>query len=564
MDRSRILNQIKTKGIPSLGQTLKVLRTLGQGGNGAALLCKTEDGQELVAKIYLPPDKRELDERALARFESEVKLTSKIRHPNVVRALDSGKLTLGAYSLPFYVMPRAAKTLRDFTGSYDNDPPKIEARMRIFLRAALGVACLHSHGIVHRDLKPENILINKNGTPWVADLGIAHVSPDFVSVGVKTIASDQLLNRDYYAPEQRFGNATDVDTRADIYALGYILYELLSGSPPVRSSSPALSKANESFAPLDTIFARMTAHEPKDRYEFLEDAIEELSVTFGWVLATMKGARPTTRADVPAMEKLIKSSNEAHRRSGISLAGRLGPEALPVLHELIGQSRRVVRNAVAVALGEIKDLSSVPYLTASLYSTTGSTKASAFKPSADTAAEALSKYPPKIRVEACKSISELIRPGQLAELLKNVPKDLAYDATHELIARKMLLFDWSETPFSLYASLDEERAWPEIKKAALSGDLDDYQIRELLPHLSQANRTDLLRSWVATPPKYSFYFEDMLKAVRGWGTDAQTKSQLLAALAQNLSRYQPFAKRARLEREISLLLAEPPKSETVA
>src|SRR6266852_7268430 len=241
MDRSRILSQIKAKGIPSLGKTLKVLRTLGQGGNGAALLCKTEDGKELVAKIYLPPDKRDLDDRALARFESEVKLTSKIRHPNVVRALDSGKLTLGAYSLPFYVMPRAAKTLRDFTGSHDNDPLKIEARMRLFQRAALGVTCLHSHGIVHRDLKPENILISKNGTPWVADLGIAHVSPDFVSVGVKTIASEQLLNRDYYAPEQRFGNATDVGSRADIYALGYILYELLAGSPPVRSSSPALS-----------------------------------------------------------------------------------------------------------------------------------------------------------------------------------------------------------------------------------------------------------------------------------------------------------------------------------
>ena len=57
---------------------------------------------------------------------------------------------------------------------------------------------LHSHGLVHRDLKPENILLNKAGSPWVADLGIAHVNPEFVSVGLKTIESERLLNRDYY------------------------------------------------------------------------------------------------------------------------------------------------------------------------------------------------------------------------------------------------------------------------------------------------------------------------------------------------------------------------------
>jgi len=238
VDRSRILKLIKAKGILSHGKTLKVLKSLGEGGNGAALLCKTEDGKEVVVKVYLPPDKRDLDNRALARFENEVKLTSKIKHPNVVRALDSGKLTLGAYSLPFYVMPRAAKTLRDFTNSHDDDPLKIEKRMRLFIRAALGVAFLHSNGIIHRDLKPENVLIGKNGSPWVADLGIAHVNPDFVSVGLKTIATERLLNRDYYAPEQRFGNATEVDNRADIYALGYILYELLTGSPQFAAVRP--------------------------------------------------------------------------------------------------------------------------------------------------------------------------------------------------------------------------------------------------------------------------------------------------------------------------------------
>ncbi len=282
MDRKRIIKQIRAKGVPSGGEILKVLDTLGPGGKGVALLCRA-GGDKIVAKVYVPPDKRDLDESALARFESEIKLTSKIRHPNVVRAIASGRMVLGAYSLPFYLMPRATSTLRSFTSHHADDPAKIEARMRLFLRAALGVACLHSHGVVHRDLKPENILIGKDGEPWVADLGIAHVNPDFVSVGVKTLASERLRNGDYYAPEQRFGKATDVDSRADIYALGYIMYELFAGSPPVRSSSPALAKINTAFGVLDPVFSRMTAHEPKDRYQFIEDAIEEISIVFGCV-----------------------------------------------------------------------------------------------------------------------------------------------------------------------------------------------------------------------------------------------------------------------------------------
>jgi serine/threonine protein kinase len=558
MDRNRIVNQIKAKGIPSLGKKLKVLRTLGQGGNGAALLCKTEDGKELVAKIYLPPDKRELDERALARFESEVKLTSKIRHPNVVRALDSGKLTLGPYSLPFYVMPRGAKTLRDFTGGHDNDPAKIEERMRLFLRAALGVACLHSNGIVHRDLKPENILISKTGTPWVADLGIAHVNPDFVSVGVKTIASDQLLNRDYYAPEQRFGNATDVDIRADIYALGYILYELLIGSPPVRSSSPALRKANESFAPLDSIFARMTAHEPKDRYEFLEDAIEDLSLAFGWVLATIKGARPAESADLPAMIKLLKSSNEAHRQRGIEVAIQLREEGLPVLHSLTGHARRDVRNAAVTALGEITHPSSLPFLLGCLYGG-GSQKASTFRPSADSAAAAISRYPLDLKLRACAQISQPVRPYQLQQVVRDVPKDTAYAVVENVMSRGLLLLNWGETVLTSLASIDQERAWPEVIKGMSSGDLAGFKARELAQVLSGDHQLEFLRLWI-DQTKDSWYFEYLFRAILEAIIAPSNASELLARLESRVHAFPAFKNQRELLAKIHEAAARPAMS----
>ena len=544
MDRSRILKEIKAKGIPFLGKTLKVSKTLGEGGNGAALLCKAEDGGELVAKVYLPPDKRDLDERALARFESEVKLTSKIHHPNVVRAWDSGRLTLGAYSLPFYVMPRAASTLRDFTGGHDDDPIRIEERMRLFLGAALGVACLHSRGIVHRDLKPENILISKSGSPWIADLGIAHVNPDFVSVGVKTMASERLLNRDYYAPEQRFGNATNVNNRADIYALGYILYELLTGSPPVRSSSPALSKTNEAFAPLDPIFARMTAHEPGDRYEFIEGAIEDMALAFGWVLATIKGARPLESADLPAMIKLLKSSNEAHRQRGIVVAMQLREDALTVLHQLSGHARRDVRNAAVTALGEITHPSSLPLLLGCLYGG-GSQRASTFRPSADSAAIAISRYPLDVKLQTLGQITQPVRPVQLQQMLKDVPKDVAHSVVQDIMGRGFLLLDWGETAFWILASIDEEKTWPEIMSGMRNGKLNGFHARHLAEVLSREHQSEFLGLWI-DQTKDSWYFEYAFKAILEAKVEAQERADLLARLRNRVQAFPPYKKQAEL------------------
>jgi serine/threonine-protein kinase len=243
------------------------VRELGSGGNGVAFLCQATETDSLVAKVYIPPDSRDLDERAYKRFKNEISLISKMQHPNVIKALGSGIIEIGAYSLPFYTMPFAPGTLRQEITTAGG-PDHLERKLRIFLRAVLGVAALHSQGIVHRDLKPENILISDEGTPWVADLGIARVSAQLATTGVKTMASERLRNQDYYAPEQRFGSAIDVDHRADIYALGCILYELISGTPPVRVNSPKLQTISDSFSRLDSVIDRMTAFNAEDRNPF--------------------------------------------------------------------------------------------------------------------------------------------------------------------------------------------------------------------------------------------------------------------------------------------------------
>jgi len=365
MDRKRVLDKLQGQKLKTASATYQLTRELGRGGNGVALLC-TDGSSEVVAKLYIPPDHRDLDDRALERFRNEIAITSKLHHPHIIKALDTATLEIGTYKLPFYIMPLASGTLRSEI-RVETDPNAIERKLRLFSRAAQGVAFLHYNGIIHRDLKPENILLDRAGNPLVADLGIAHVNPDFVTVGLRTIASEKLLNRDYYAPEQRFGSAKEIDHRADIYALGCILYELVSGIPPVRVSIPDLKVISAVLAPFDPVWRRMTEWEPERRYQSVDEALEDAWMACGTVLATLRGAAGVRHPDLQRMMKLLRSSNALHRQSGIDLATRLGKPALPELHSLLGHARRDVRNATAIALGRIGDPESIPFLVAGLY-----------------------------------------------------------------------------------------------------------------------------------------------------------------------------------------------------
>jgi serine/threonine protein kinase len=439
---------------------------------------------------------------------------------------------MGTYRLPYYMMPLAAGTLRNEIRN-DTDPIQIEKKLRMFLRAAFGVTCLHAYGIVHRDLKPENILISRGGAPWVADLGIAHVNPDFVTVGLQTIESERLLNRDYYAPEQRFGKATAVDHRADIYALGCIFYEMLTSIPPVRTNAPKLSVISRAFEPFEPIWARMTAWEADARYQTLEDALEDLSVSFGWVLASLKGAAGLQNPDIPTMVKLLRTSNEAQRQRGVDLAVRLGKSALLDLHELAGHGKRDVRNSCARALGLIGDDSSIPILVAGLYG--NSDKPTRFRPSTDTAAEALAQYPAEKKLAAMRLIKSPLRPRQIQAILAGMSGTEAYDAVLDLRKRGLLLVDWTETDLEALVAIDEERAWPEVE--TLLAGRDDFRIQHLLPHLSPAKRLALLRGWIERGAEYSWHFTNQMRFLLEIEAAKEMKMEMFESLRQKVAEY---------------------------
>lgn len=506
MNRQRIVDKLRKLHVN--GAEYEVIRELGRGGNGVALLCRKGKKDEAVAKVYIPPDSRDLDNRALERFENEIALTGKLNHPNVVPSLGSDVVSIGTYRLPFYMMPHAAGTLRSEM-RLETDPSQTEAKLRLFLRAGYGVSCLHSHGIIHRDLKPENILLSKAGTPWVADLGIAHVNPDFVSVGLKTIDSERLLNRDYYAPEQRFGKTTEVDHRADIYALGCIFYEMLTSIPPVRTNAPKLSLISSAYGPFEPIWERMTAWEPIARYQNIEDALEDLSVAIGWVLASLRGAAGLQHPDMPTMVKLLKSTNEAQRQRGVDIALRLGKSALSELHSLLGHTRRDIRNSAAVALGEIRDSSSIPFLVGGLYG--NAARAASFRPSVDTAAPALAQFSKHERIDALRAVKYPIRPGQIRTILNGVSAKAAYEVARALREREAILVDWGESDLEVFVSIDETKAWPEVK--ALVGRRQEFKIQQLFPHLSPMRKLDLLFDLVEQGVEYSWHYSWILDAV---------------------------------------------------
>jgi serine/threonine protein kinase len=453
---------------------------------------------------------------------NEIAITSKIKHAHVVPALGAGSVAVGAYRLPFYLMPVAADTLRkEIKGG--QDPDEVEKKLRLFVRACFGLACLHSHGIIHRDLKPENILINRLGEPWIADLGIAHVNPAFVSVGLKTIESERLLNRDYYAPEQRFGVATAVDSRADVYALGCIFYELLTAIPPVRAHSPSLAVIAAAFAPFDPVWKRMTEWDAERRYQTIEQAIEDVSFTMGTVLATLRGAAGFRNPDLSTMTKHFRASNEVQRQRGIEIAVRLGRSALPELHALLGHSRREIRNASALALGQILDSSSIPLLVAALYG--NSDKPSFFRPAADSAAEALSHFPEGERLRAVRMIERPVRPAQVVAILSGSADSAAYDTVVSLKERSLLVLDWSETELSALVAIDEDRAWPAVQDFLSTA--NDFRTRHLISKLSAERQRLMTRQWIERGAEYKWYADDQIETLVSAGFPAEEREELL-------------------------------------
>jgi serine/threonine protein kinase len=273
-----------------LGQSLgryHILEQIGEGG--MAIVYKAYDTR-LEANVAVKVIRTEnlapsILENALIRFEREAKSLAKLTHPNIVKVLDYGEYE----GKPYLVMPYLpGGTLKQ---KLHGIPMPYQEAASILIPIARALAYAHQQGLVHRDVKPSNVLITQSGDPMLTDFGIAKILGEEVALDL-TGTSATIGTPEYMAPEQ--ATSKSVDHRADIYALGIVLFEMVTGRRPYQADTPMavlIKQISEplprpkTFAPdlpdaVENILLKALAKTPDDRYQNMNDfaaALEQMA-----------------------------------------------------------------------------------------------------------------------------------------------------------------------------------------------------------------------------------------------------------------------------------------------
>ncbi|HZN34275.1 MAG TPA: protein kinase [Pirellulaceae bacterium] len=208
----------------------KLLQMLGEGGMGFVYLA--EQTQPVERRVALKIIKPGMDSRqVIARFEAERQALSLMDHPNIAKVLDGGATDSGR---PYFVMELVKG--QPITEYCDEKHLTTRQRLELFLPVCQAIEHAHQKGIIHRDIKPSNVLVaeyDKQAVPKVIDFGVAKAIGQSLTDKTMFTGLGQIVGTlEYMSPEQAKVNQLDIDTRSDIYSLGVLLYELLTGSTP--------------------------------------------------------------------------------------------------------------------------------------------------------------------------------------------------------------------------------------------------------------------------------------------------------------------------------------------
>jgi serine/threonine protein kinase len=237
---------------------LEIIGFLGQGGMGAVYKARQPALDRVVALKILPSASAQ-DPGFAERFNREARALARLNHPNIVTVYDFGQADDTPYFLMEYV---EGSTLRQVAQSGRLTPRET---LGVVVQICEALQFAHDQGIVHRDIKPENILLDSKGRVKIADFGIAKVLEPGRSDLSLTGARDVVGTAHYMAPEQ-FEHPQSVDHRADIFSLGVVFYELLTGELPLGKFAPPSEKA-EGDARLDEVVLHTLEKEPDRRYQ---------------------------------------------------------------------------------------------------------------------------------------------------------------------------------------------------------------------------------------------------------------------------------------------------------
>jgi serine/threonine protein kinase/tetratricopeptide (TPR) repeat protein len=296
----------------------KLLQRIGEGGMGSVWMADQLEPVKRRVAVKLIHGDRGTSQTILARFEAERQAVALMDHPHIAKLLDAGTTgaaeaqTLGA-GRPYFVMELIRGVpLNEYC---DQHKLSIAGRLALFIQICSAVQHAHQKGVIHRDLKPSNVLVEAHDdrpVPKVIDFGLAKALSGqaltertlFTAFG--TVAGTPL----YMAPEQAMFNAVDVDTRADIYSLGVILYELLTGTTPVEREQ--LKKAA-----LDEILRLIRESEPPTPSHRLSSTATQPGVAASRQMEPLKLSR-FLRGDLDwiVMKALAKERDRRYETAG--------------------------------------------------------------------------------------------------------------------------------------------------------------------------------------------------------------------------------------------------------
>ena len=258
----------------------EILERIGQGGMGIVYRARQHGLERLVALKMIRGGSHAAPEH-LARFRIEARSVARLRHPNVVQIYDVGQ----ADGLPFVALELLEGGSLDHRVAGTPQPERASAELLVTLAGAIDAA--HRAGVVHRDLKSANVLFAADGTPKIADFGLAKRLDEEDG---QTQSGQVMGSPSFMAPEQARGKGREVGPPADLYSLGAILYEMLTGRPPFKGPSAMdtlLQVVNDEPIPpsrlrpglsrdLETICLRCLAKEPHRRYDSAEGLADDL------------------------------------------------------------------------------------------------------------------------------------------------------------------------------------------------------------------------------------------------------------------------------------------------
>jgi serine/threonine-protein kinase len=287
----------------------RILRPLGRGGMGVVYLAEdTRLARPVTLKVLHPEDTS--DDRRRERLKLEARAAAALVHPNVATVYALEEISGQLFIVSEYVPGRTAREQLDASG-----PLPVGDAIDVALQVARGLDAAHRHGIIHRDLKPENILVGDNRVVRILDFGVARTTASEPGRQRLTATGVMVGTPGYMAPEQLEGASGDV--RSDLFALGTVLYELVSGTNPFQgktaSSTAArimtvdpvpLSRLNPlSPSALDAIVARCLKKDPSDRYASAAAVVDDLEALARAVASGSVATAPapdSTRAEPPA------------------------------------------------------------------------------------------------------------------------------------------------------------------------------------------------------------------------------------------------------------------------